>query len=639
MIFEKPDVLYFLFLLLIPILIHLFKLRKYKTTKFSNVALIEKIQLQSRKSSTIKKWLILLSRLLGLLFLIFSFAKPILPNSDEALKENEVVIYLDNSFSMQLPGSQMSLLEEAKQSLWEQLENEQRFTLFTNTETWKNTTKQDIKNDFFSIAFSPEQLTYNNLILKAESLFQNNNAQPNFFIISDGLNFKEKKILNSPVNFNLKWIQKQASSLENFSIVSAKLDNTSNSKFLDVYLESSIAATEDITVSLLEGEELIAKNKASFEGTTSAQVRFDVSNQDFSKGILKIEANGLSYDNTLYFNFNGNKTINVLSLHSKTRAYTSFLASIYQNDLFTFEEHPVANFDYSKISDVDLLILNEIEATNPVLINRLKEFKNSGGSLVIIPHESTTTATFKALVNLPGMFEVSSLSKREITSINFDHPLLTNVFSEKIQSFDYPSVSKSFKLHPSFNPILSFSNAEPFLAENNKLFSFASPLNPSASNFTNSPLVVPVLYNIGVQSSAAPLLYSTIGQNLPITFKSNLGKDEVLKLSNEDIQLIPQQRKLGNAIEIQTQLQPKTSGHFSLMHMDSTWAELSFNYDRNESKFYVDDKLQGNNSFSSVAEAFSNFAEEQKVVELWMWMLIFAIGCFILELLILRFLN
>ena len=106
MIFEKPNVLYFLFLLILPLLVHLFQLRKYKTTKFSNVALLERIQKQSRKSSRLKKWLVLAMRLLALIFIILAFAKPYIPNDKGISQDNEIVIYLDNSLSMQLPGQQ-----------------------------------------------------------------------------------------------------------------------------------------------------------------------------------------------------------------------------------------------------------------------------------------------------------------------------------------------------------------------------------------------------------------------------------------------------------------------------------------------------------------------------------------------------
>jgi hypothetical protein len=74
--FKHPEFLYFLFLLVIPILVHLFQLRRFKKEYFTNVQFLKELSIQTRKSSTIKKWLLLLTRLLLLIFLILAFAQP-----------------------------------------------------------------------------------------------------------------------------------------------------------------------------------------------------------------------------------------------------------------------------------------------------------------------------------------------------------------------------------------------------------------------------------------------------------------------------------------------------------------------------------------------------------------------------------
>ena len=68
--FLHPEVLYAFFALLIPILVHLFQLRKFQTEQFTNVVLLKKLEISSRKSSQLKKWLTLLIRLLTISCLI-----------------------------------------------------------------------------------------------------------------------------------------------------------------------------------------------------------------------------------------------------------------------------------------------------------------------------------------------------------------------------------------------------------------------------------------------------------------------------------------------------------------------------------------------------------------------------------------
>ena len=72
--FKHPEILYFLFLLVIPILVHLFQLRKFKTEYFTNVKFLKELVVQTRKSSKIKKYLLLATRLLLLTFLIIALS-------------------------------------------------------------------------------------------------------------------------------------------------------------------------------------------------------------------------------------------------------------------------------------------------------------------------------------------------------------------------------------------------------------------------------------------------------------------------------------------------------------------------------------------------------------------------------------
>lgn len=640
MMFEKPNVLYFLFLLIIPILVHLFQLRKYKTTKFSNVAFLEQIRLQSRKSNRLKKWLILCTRLLGLTFLILAFAKPFIPNTDSTQQDSEVVVYLDNSYSMELPSQQTSLLEEAKQNLWSQLKTDQRFTLFTNNHTWENVIKADFTDDFFSIDFTPTRLSYQNLLLKAESLFNNQMSDKRLFIISDALNFKKDFRLNPEFEFDIQLILKEPTSFKNFYISNAQLQQNNTTTELSAQIESNQTTDEDVTVSLFNGSQLIAKSRAKFEDKTSSMVYFELQDPSLSEGILRINADEMSFDNSLYFSINQNLPIRVLVLESDIESQNSFLASIYSGNRFEYESLNNKNTEYSKISNADVILLNGIENVDDVLSNQINDFVANGGSLVIIPDEKSTALSYQNFNFIPSIDFNVNTGEQLVTNINFDHPIFKNVFSETIQNFDYPSTSNSVQLPSAFTPILSYSNGNAFLGQLGSIYVFSSSLQPSISNFINSPLVVPVFYNIAIQSRPSPELYSTIGEGSKIKVEANLDTDEVLKLFRKNTALIPQQVKRQNTVEINTQYQPESAGHYQLKHNDSTLLHLSFNYSREESQLHPLDRSQLDiKTFSSISSAFESYTEDRKILELWIWMLIFAVGLFTIELLILRFLN
>ena len=108
--FKHPEILYFLFLLVIPILVHLFQLRRFKKEYFTNVRFLASLSIQTRKSSKLKKWLLLACRLLLLTFLIIAFAQPFFESKDLKNASNEMYIILDNSFSMQAKGKKGEIL-------------------------------------------------------------------------------------------------------------------------------------------------------------------------------------------------------------------------------------------------------------------------------------------------------------------------------------------------------------------------------------------------------------------------------------------------------------------------------------------------------------------------------------------------
>jgi hypothetical protein len=116
MAFTYPSVLYAFFLLLIPIVIHLFNFRRYKKVYFSNLRFLTSVNQQSRKTSQLKHLLILLARLLFVSALVLAFSKPYIPSklSKLELAKRHVVFYLDNSFSMQQEGKKGCYLKKRK---------------------------------------------------------------------------------------------------------------------------------------------------------------------------------------------------------------------------------------------------------------------------------------------------------------------------------------------------------------------------------------------------------------------------------------------------------------------------------------------------------------------------------------------
>ena len=99
--FLHPGYLWFLSLVALPVVIHLFNFRRYKVLQFSNLRFLQQLQQESDKRNKIKHWLVLLARILTIACLVLAFAQPYIPFTNNSAADNAVVsIYLDNSFSM-----------------------------------------------------------------------------------------------------------------------------------------------------------------------------------------------------------------------------------------------------------------------------------------------------------------------------------------------------------------------------------------------------------------------------------------------------------------------------------------------------------------------------------------------------------
>ncbi|MCA1760722.1 MAG: BatA domain-containing protein, partial [Bacteroidales bacterium] len=99
--FLFPTFLFALFAIVIPIIIHLFSFRRYKTVYFSHVGFLKDIKKESQKKSRLKQLLMLLARILTIIFLVFAFSQPYIPTENAATTgSGEIVgVYIDNSFS------------------------------------------------------------------------------------------------------------------------------------------------------------------------------------------------------------------------------------------------------------------------------------------------------------------------------------------------------------------------------------------------------------------------------------------------------------------------------------------------------------------------------------------------------------
>ncbi|MFY7810964.1 MAG: BatA domain-containing protein, partial [Flavobacterium sp.] len=152
--FKNPDLLYALFLIIIPILVHLFQWRKFKIEYFTNVKLLQKLSIQTRKSSKLKKYLLLFTRCFIFITLIIAFAQPFFKAKDIDNAQNQLYVAIDNSHSMQAIGKEGELMLSAINQLILETPEDYKLSILTNENAYWNTDIKTIKTQLLDTKYS-----------------------------------------------------------------------------------------------------------------------------------------------------------------------------------------------------------------------------------------------------------------------------------------------------------------------------------------------------------------------------------------------------------------------------------------------------------------------------------------------------
>jgi len=525
---------------------------------------------------------------------------------------------------------------------------DEEISLFTNNSSFKNTTLKAISNDLIKMDYSPDQLSYEAAILKGKELFSDNeNSIKNLILISDFQQKAEASIALKDSFTKLKLVKLIPSSITNIAIDSVYISKeTAENLELSVKVNNSKDDTQSVAVSLFNDEKLIAKSAINLDssGQTENQVVFTIPRDIKFDGRLSIEDASLQYDNTLYFNLGNAEKIKVLSIN---QADDGFLRKLYSEDEFEYTSINFDQLDYNRLLNQNLVVLNELENIPNSLVNALDKFTQDGGTVLIIPSENANVVSYNQMFGTYSLSPFGTLisSEKKVTNINFSHPLFNNVFDKRINNFQYPKVNSFYPTtESSTKTVLSFENGQAYLSENNEVFRFSAALNDDNSNFKNSPLIVPALYNIGKQSLKMGNLYYTIATKNVIDVPVSISQDDILSLQNENGSVIPLQRTYANKVEIITNEYPQKAGIITIKNKDQSVKNISFNYDRTESqlKYLNLENLNNRDNIAvsdSVVSVINEIKSESKVNELWKWFVIFALAFLLIELLILKFLK
>ena len=637
--FKHPEVLYFLFLLVIPILVHLFQLRKFKKEYFTNVKFLKELAIQTRKSSKIKKYLLLCTRLLLLTALIFAFAQPFFKAKDSKNATNEMYIVLDNSFSMQAKGKKGELLKRAIQDLLEHTPENLKFSLLTSSNNYWNTDIRSVQKDLQNLKYSAIPFQANEILAKINA--HKSAFNRDIVFITDGVGLNQNA-LNKNKEDNLYFVIPKAEQINNLAIDSVFIHQTLDAFYeIGVKLDAFGKDSKDIPIALYDKNKLIAKTVVSIESKSNT-VYFTIPRQDF-KGYVSIVDNGLEYDNTYYFNISKPQKIAVLSIGEPEKS--NFLSRIYTSDEFNYSNFKITSLDYNAINEQDVVVLNELKDIPQALQTTLKSFVAKGGNVILIPSSESTITNLNDFLTPFGAIRFNQFvdSEKKITKINFGHPLFNTVFEKKITNFQYPIIKKSFDITSKQPVALLCDDQSPFLTSIQEgiasVYVFVAPLNKENSNLQNSPLIVPIFYNMAQNKQLTGVNAFTIGSNTPFIVESKLSKDEILTIKNSQETFIPIQQVLNNKVKLTCNDNPTQAGNFTVFNQEKAQNNISFNYSRAESNLTMRTDNLDYTEINDIPSIFTTLETNRTDQQFWKTMVLIALLCIILEILIQKYVK
>ncbi len=680
MYFLYPNVLWFLFLLSIPIVIHFFNIRRYKKIYFSNIQLLKHISEKSQVKNKIKEYLILLCRLLALACLVFAFAQPIKKSKRFInFESNNIIIYIDNSFSMENVGKGDVLINEAIQKSKEIIKSfpkSSHFYILTND--YMPTTNTDLTFEeglqFVSkikISGLSEPHSFSDIINKVKTL---NLKKPLLFYLSDGQKkFTDINVAPKDSSVNTFYFLLTPSKFQNISIDSVWSENpvmlkntnqTLHVKLTNHYNES----IQDIPVKLIIQNRQIAITNVSIPTHQSyeATVSFMPKSVGFNFGKLMIEDYPITFDNQLFFAFNTNIHINATLINGIDNPQSSkYIRTFFHNDsMYNFSEQTEGSILFNDLKNQDMIVLNEVKEYTTGLTEQIHQLLAQGKSIIIIPYIKDNHALYPSDLNtLQWTYDTT---KQSISGDILKHHLFKDVIDKFDHTVKMPSVKGYFFTHSNalMEPLIYLNNNKPLLFAFHingfkNFFVFTSSLNDQQNSLAISGLFVPLMYQLSFLSINNTSLYYYTGQTQNISVHNvTFSSDRAPKIISADtgqtnFQLIPafKSDKWNQSVISINNSVLLNPGNYFLQVDSKNILPLSFNYNRQESdmQFYSVAEIEDivKQTGASIISVNDNFnVPMSKIIHseiigtnYWKLCLILALIFLTLESLIIRFFD
>jgi len=504
MTFLNPAILFGLLAASIPVLIHLFNLRKLKKIEFSTLAFLKELQKNRIRKVKLKQLLLLALRVLIILLLVFAFARPTLEGvaiggTTSAAKTTAVFI-LDDTFSMSFIDANGSYLNQAKESVQQLIRNLQEgdeAALILVSDNKKDEIK--LSSDLSELSKKIGEVTpsyssktlHEAVITAANILSESKNFNKEIYIFSD---FQKSRIseersvsdLSQLLDEKVKMYLFNYSGKEiyNLGIDEIKIETQIFEKDKPVSFNVTVTnyssgKVDNVVLSLFINGERTTQQSLTLEANESSIVTMEalVKETGYIEVFAEIEDDEVMQDNRRYTTlfvpdkipliifYNEEPDINFIELA---------LLSSGNEETFTITKRNLSQLSSVNLNQYEVVII--VGGGKAISYQRLKEYVENEGGIFLLPGSKTSPEDFQNILdafNLPivqGFF--GEVGKKD-NIVNFDkielnHPVFSNLFTEDVKkNIESPDIYHHLRINSSGKgtSIISLMNGSSFLSE------------------------------------------------------------------------------------------------------------------------------------------------------------------------------
>ncbi len=608
--FLYPNTLWFLLLLSIPILIHLFHFRRHKKIYFSSLRFLQSFQKEKKAVKKLQNVIILCLRLIALGFLILAFAQPAynengINDSDESI----ISLYIDNSYSMSAKGFRGELLSEAKETAKEFINSnpkDQRYTISSNdlgALQKRILNAKDAQIEIDKLQYTPLQRTFSSIFnwhndLKIEAENKNKALKFNCMFLSDfQKDFFDISSIKKDPETNLNIWQFAPQKIENCFIDSLWFGTKTHRIGEDSELFFRLNNTGSET--LVNFEVKVTANTFSKDifidlpkkGAVISSVTIPNKQKTFVNGKIELQDQSIFWDDDFFFCFQNSTESKVLIINGKD-ALSSVNKAFNTEAFFKITETDIQRVNQSSLYRQQLVVLNGVQNISSGLRADLLKFKKNGGLIFILPSIEVDINQMNPLLKALDLPVIEGLKEVDLKANNLalKDPIFKGVFEDQDETLNLPNFKKLFKSNykqTTALPLLSLRDESPVLFRSlDNSFVLFSGLDENCSDLIQNTLFPVLCIRIAETAGNTSLPYHYIGQSELIPFEKSLGGDGPVKLQNTTTDFIPKIIQEGsyNYIDISgiEAMENLSHGNYFL-NQNEPAKTLSLNYSRLES--------------------------------------------------------